>query len=123
MSEYSLLCMGLHSSRPVRVPVTLTSIHRRKRQQRAHEHQDRKSWFEVHKNKVLTRPPNFPDLNPVERLWDLLAKQFRSMEAAPHNLQDLKGPVAKMMVQILHHHLFYMIHVAVDISKYAPTLC
>lgn len=72
---------------------------------------------------VLAWSPNSPDVNPVEHLWDLLAKQFRSMEAAPHNLQDLKGPVAKMMVQILHHHLFYMIHVAVDISKYAPTLC
>jgi len=35
----SLLCIGLHSCRPVRVP-TLTPVHRRKRQQWAREHQN-----------------------------------------------------------------------------------
>ena len=40
--------------------------------------------------KVLTWPPNSPDLNPIEHLWDVLKKQVRSMEAPPRNLQDLK---------------------------------
>ena len=49
-------------------------------------------WFEEHNNEfeVLTWPPNSPDLNPIEHLWDVLNKQVRSMEAPPHNLQDLK---------------------------------
>ncbi|MCJ8738877.1 hypothetical protein PDJAM_G00040730 [Pangasius djambal] len=49
--------------------------------------------FEEHDKefKVLTWPPNSPDLNPIEHLWDVLDKQVRSMEAPPHNLQDLKG--------------------------------
>ena len=34
-------------------------------------------WFEEHNNKfeVLTWPPNSPDLNPIEHLWDVLDKQ------------------------------------------------
>ncbi|ROL44145.1 hypothetical protein DPX16_5339 [Anabarilius grahami] len=40
-------------------------------------------WFEEHNNEfeVFTWPPNSP-----EHLWDVLNKQFRSMEAPPHNL-------------------------------------
>ncbi|KAK3564521.1 hypothetical protein QTP86_022875, partial [Hemibagrus guttatus] len=42
-------------------------------------------WFDEHNNEfeVLTWPPNSPDLNPVEYLWDVLDKQIRSMEAPP----------------------------------------
>ncbi|MCI4393629.1 hypothetical protein PGIGA_G00159810 [Pangasianodon gigas] len=49
-------------------------------------------WFEEHdkKFKVFTWPPNPPDLNPTEHLWDVLDKQVRSMEAPSHNIQDLK---------------------------------
>ncbi|KAK3544158.1 hypothetical protein QTP86_003944 [Hemibagrus guttatus] len=49
-------------------------------------------WFDEHNNEfeVLTWPPNSPDLNPIEHLWDVLDKQVRSMEATPHNLQELK---------------------------------
>ena len=49
-------------------------------------------WFEEHNEefKVLTRPPNSPDLNPSEHLWDELDKHIRSMEAPPRHLQDLK---------------------------------
>ena len=48
--------------------------------------------FEEHNNQfeVLPRPPGSPDLNPIQHLWDVLDKQVRSMEAPPHNLQDLK---------------------------------
>ncbi|KAK3557213.1 hypothetical protein QTP70_026124, partial [Hemibagrus guttatus] len=34
-------------------------------------------WFDEHNNEfeVLTWPPNSPDLNPIEHLWDVLDKQ------------------------------------------------
>ena len=34
-------------------------------------------WFEEHDKefKVLPWPPNSPDLNPIEHLWDVLEKQ------------------------------------------------
>ncbi|KAK3510151.1 hypothetical protein QTP70_026736 [Hemibagrus guttatus] len=48
-------------------------------------------WFDEHNEfEVLTWPPNSPDLNPTEHLWDVLDKQLPSMEAPPHNLEDLK---------------------------------
>ncbi|KAK3561315.1 hypothetical protein QTP86_030620, partial [Hemibagrus guttatus] len=45
---------------------------------------------EYNELKVLTWPPKFPDLNPIEHLWDVLNEQVRSMETPPCNLQDLK---------------------------------
>jgi len=34
-------------------------------------------WFEEHDEefKVLAWPPNSPDLNPIEHLWDVLNQQ------------------------------------------------
>ena len=38
--------------------------------------------FEEHikEFEVLTWPPIYPDLNPIEHLWDVLNKQVRSMD-------------------------------------------
>ena len=59
-------------------------------------------WFEEHNRKfrVLTWPPNSPDLNPIEHLWDVLDKQVRSMEASPRNFQDLKDLLLTSWCQI-----------------------
>ncbi|MCI4389581.1 hypothetical protein PGIGA_G00099830 [Pangasianodon gigas] len=62
-------------------------------------------WFEEYDQefKVLTWPPDSPDLNPVEHLWDMLDKQVRSMEAQTLNLQDLKDLLLKSLCQIPQH--------------------
>ncbi|KAG5841041.1 hypothetical protein ANANG_G00195380 [Anguilla anguilla] len=59
-------------------------------------------WFEEHDKEfmVLPWPPNSPDLSPIEHLWDVLEKQVRSMEAPPHNLQDLKDLLLTSWCQI-----------------------
>ncbi|KAK3520813.1 hypothetical protein QTP70_032379, partial [Hemibagrus guttatus] len=49
---------------------------------------------------VLTWPPNSPDLNPIEHLWDVLDKQVQSLEAPPHNIQDLKDLLLTWWCQI-----------------------
>ncbi|KAK3522560.1 hypothetical protein QTP86_023282 [Hemibagrus guttatus] len=51
----------------------------------------------------LTSPPNSPDLNPIQHLWDVLDKQVPSMEAPPHNLQDLKDLLLTSWCQIPQH--------------------
>ena len=62
-------------------------------------------WFEEHNNEfeVLTWPSNSPDLNPIEHLWDVLDKQVRSMEAPPHNLENLKDLLLTYWCQIPQH--------------------
>ena len=62
-------------------------------------------WFEEQNNKfkVLTWPPHFPDLNPIEHLWDVLDKQVRSMEAQTSQLTGLKGSAATSWCQTPQH--------------------
>ncbi|KAK3560207.1 hypothetical protein QTP86_000776, partial [Hemibagrus guttatus] len=62
-------------------------------------------WFDDHNNQfeVLTPPPNSPDLNPIQLLWDVLDKQVRSMQAPPYNLQDLKDLLLSSWCQIPQH--------------------
>ncbi|KAK3516157.1 hypothetical protein QTP70_005397 [Hemibagrus guttatus] len=43
------------------------------------------------------------DLNPMKHLWNALDKQVRSMEASPHNLQDLKDLLLTSWCQIPQH--------------------
>ncbi|KAK3520359.1 hypothetical protein QTP70_023838 [Hemibagrus guttatus] len=52
---------------------------------------------------VLTWPPNSPDLNTIDHLWDVLDKQIRSMEVPPRNLQDLKDLLLTSWCQIPEH--------------------
>ncbi|KAK3519043.1 hypothetical protein QTP70_016380 [Hemibagrus guttatus] len=62
-------------------------------------------WFDDHNNQfeVLTPPPNSPDLNPIQHLWDVLDKRVPSMQAQPHNLQDLKDLLLTSWCQIPQH--------------------
>ncbi|KAK3549732.1 hypothetical protein QTP86_007743 [Hemibagrus guttatus] len=64
-------------------------------------------WFDEHNNEfeVLTWPPNSPDLNPIQHLWDVLNKQVRSMETPPRNLEDLKESTANILVPDPTAHL------------------
>ncbi|KAK3528676.1 hypothetical protein QTP70_007720 [Hemibagrus guttatus] len=62
-------------------------------------------WFDDHNNQfeMLTPPPNSPDLNPIQHLWDVLDKQVRSMKVPPRNLQDLKDLLLTSWCQIPQH--------------------
>ncbi|KAK3543802.1 hypothetical protein QTP70_028095, partial [Hemibagrus guttatus] len=70
-----------------------------------HKAQTVQEWFDDHNNQfeVLTLPPNSPDLNPIQHLWDVLDKEVRSMEAPPLNLQDLKDLLLTSWCQIPQH--------------------
>lgn len=59
-------------------------------------------WFEEHDKElqVLPWPPNSPDLNPIEHLWDVLETQVQSMEASPCNINDLKDMLLTSWCQI-----------------------
>lgn len=52
-------------------------------------------WLEEHNNEfeVINWPPN-----SEEHLWDVLNKRVPSIEAPPHNLQDLKDALTGQFV-------------------------
>ncbi|KAK3563664.1 hypothetical protein QTP86_033502 [Hemibagrus guttatus] len=88
-------------------------------------------WFDEHNNEfeVLTCPPNSPNLNPIQHLWDVLDKQVRSMKAPPHNLQDLKDLLLTSWCQIPQHTFRDLVESiprwvrAVLAAKGGPTQC
>ncbi len=56
-----------------------------------HKAQIISDWFLEHDNEftLLTWPPQSPDLNPIEHLWDLVEREICFMDVQPTNLQQL----------------------------------
>lgn len=52
--------------------------------------------------RVLNQPPNYPDLQPIKRLPDMLDRRVRSMEVPPHRLQDLKEMLVGSLSDTAH---------------------
>jgi len=43
------------------------------------------NWFPEHDNEltVLKWPPQSPDLNPIEHLWDVVEQEIRALDVHP----------------------------------------
>lgn len=55
-----------------------------------HKSKQTMKWLEDHHIKVMIWPPNSPDLNPIENLWDELEKAVRKRPTKPKNLAQLE---------------------------------
>ncbi len=52
-------------------------------------------WFLEHDNEftLLKCPPQSPDLNPIEHLWDVMEREIHIMDVQPTNLQQLRDAI------------------------------
>ena len=48
-----------------------------------------KAWFQENGVDVLDWPPNSPDLNIIENVWDHLDRKIRARKPLPHSQEDL----------------------------------
>ncbi|GBN47443.1 hypothetical protein AVEN_28664-1 [Araneus ventricosus] len=48
-------------------------------------------WFEEHTDEfhLMSWPPNSPDLNPMEHIWDVLERQLRAQTSPYPNISNL----------------------------------
>ncbi len=59
-------------------------------------------WFLEHVNEftLLKWPPQSPDLNPIEHLWDVVEREIHIMDVQPTNLQQLRDGIMSIWTKI-----------------------
>ncbi len=67
-----------------------------------HKAQIISDWFLEHDNEFtfLKWPPQSPDLNPIEHLWDVVERENRIMDVQPTNLQQLRDDIMSIWTKI-----------------------
>uniref|UniRef100_A0A8C2EN69 Tc1-like transposase DDE domain-containing protein n=1 Tax=Cyprinus carpio TaxID=7962 RepID=A0A8C2EN69_CYPCA len=69
------------------------------------------NWFLEHDNEftILKWPPQSPDLNPIEHLWDVVERELRALDVHPTNLHQLQDAILSIWANIskeCFQHLF-----------------
>ncbi len=67
-----------------------------------HKAQIISDWFLEHDNEftLLKWPPQSPDLNPMEHIWDVVEREIRIMDVQPTNLQQLCCTIMSIWTKI-----------------------
>ncbi len=67
-----------------------------------HKAQIISDWFLEHDNEftLLKWPPQSPDLNPIEHLWDVVEREIRILDVQPTNLQQLCDAIISIWTKI-----------------------
>ncbi len=67
-----------------------------------HKAQIISDWFLEHDNEftLLKWPPQSPDLNPIEHLWDVVEREIHIMDVQTTNLQQLCDDIMSKWTKI-----------------------
>ena len=67
-----------------------------------HKARNISNWFLEHDNEftVLKWPPQSPDLNPIEHLWDVVERELRALDVHPSNLHQLQDAILSIWANI-----------------------
>ncbi len=67
-----------------------------------HKSQIISDWFLEHDNEftLLKWPPQSPDLNPIEHLWDVVEREILIIDVQPTNLQQLRDAIMTIWTKI-----------------------
>ncbi len=67
-----------------------------------HKAQIISDWFLEHDNEItlLKWPPQSPDLNPLEHLWDVVEREIHIIDVQPKNLQQLRDAIMSILTNI-----------------------
>ncbi len=76
-----------------------------------HKAQIISDWFLEHDNEftLLKWPPQSPDLNPIEHLWDVVEREFRIMDVKLTNLQQLRDAIMSIWTKISEECLQHLV--------------
>ncbi len=96
-----------------------------------HKAQIISDWFLEHDNEftLLKWPPQSPDLNPIEQLWDVVEREIHIMDVQPINLLLLCDAIMSIRTKISEECFQHLVESmpwrikAVLKAKRGPTRC
>ena len=59
-----------------------------------------KQWFDDNDINLLEWPPQSPDLNPIEHLWNEIDRRLRKLETRVHSQDQLWEAIQKIWVEM-----------------------
>ncbi len=84
-----------------------------------HKAQIISDWFLEHDNEftLLKWPPQSPDLNPLEHLWDVVEREIHIMDVQPTNLQQLCDAIMSIWTKISEEYFQHFVESMPQIMK------
>ncbi len=84
-----------------------------------HKAQIISDWFLEHENEFtfLKWPPQSPDLNPIEHLWDVVEREIHIMDVQPTNLQQLRDDIMSIWTKISEEYFQHLVESMPQILK------
>ncbi len=76
-----------------------------------HKAQIISDWFLEHDNEftLLKWPPQSPDLNSIDHLWDVVERENRIIDVQPTNLQQLRDAIMSIWTKISEECFQYLV--------------